>query len=145
VYILLSALGILLMAASKYDFKIEQGSSFKLSLIYKDANGNPVDLTDWCARLIWKTNVGTTQIFTTENLDYSIYKFTLDAVNGKLTFLLPSSTTNDFNFTTAKYDLELSSPDDLYVGGGKYTTRLLFGTILIVKRFSQSNSMLECS
>jgi len=34
------------MAASKYDFKIEQGSSFKFSLIYKDANRDPVDLTN---------------------------------------------------------------------------------------------------
>lgn len=133
------------MAASKYDFKIEQGSSFKFSLIYKDADGNPVDLTDWCARLIWKTNTGSTQIFTTENMDYSIYKFTIDAPNGKLTFLLPASTTNNFNFSTAKYDLELSSPDDLYAGGGKYTIRILYGTILIVKRFSQSNNTLECA
>lgn len=133
------------MAASKYDFKIEQGSSFKFSLIYKDANGDPVDLTNWCARLIWKTNTGSTQIFSTENLDYSIYKFTIDPLNGKLTFLLPSSTTNNFTFNTAKYDLELSSPDELYLGGGQYTVRILFGTILIVKRFSQSNSALECA
>jgi hypothetical protein len=133
------------MAASKYDFKIEQGSSFKFSLIYKDANNNPVDLTNWCARLIWKTNNGLTQVFSTENLDFSIYKFTIDEPNGKLTFLLPSSTTNDFNFTTAKYDLELSSPDDIYLGGGKYTTRILYGTILIIKRFSQSNNTLECA
>lgn len=133
------------MAASKYDFKIEQGSSFKFSLIYKDANGDPVDLTNWCARLIWKTNTGSTQVFSTENLDYSIYKFTIDPLNGKLTFLLPASTTNDFTFNTAKYDLELSSPDELYLGGGQYTVRILFGTILIVKRFSQSNTALECA
>lgn len=133
------------MAASKYDFKIEQGSSFKFSLIYKDANGDPVDLTNWCARLIWKTNTGSTQIFSTDNLDYSIYKFTIDPLNGKLILLLPSSTTNAFNFNTAKYDLELSSPDELYLGGGEYITRILFGTILIVKRFSQSNNALECA
>lgn len=132
------------MPASKYDFKIEQGSSFKFSAIYKDANSNPVDLTGWCARLTWKTNNGSIQVFSTENLDYSIYKFTIDAAHGKLTFLLPSSTTNDFNFTTAKYDLELSSPDEIYVGGGQYTIRILYGTILVVKRFSQSNTSLEC-
>ena len=132
------------MAASKYDFKIEQGSSFRFSLIYKDASANPVNLTGWCARLVWKTNNGSTQIFSTENTDYSLYKFTIDAVNGKLTFLLPTSTTNNFDFTTANYDLELSSPDEIYLGGGNYTTRILYGTILIVKRFSQSNTSLEC-
>lgn len=133
------------MAASKYDFKIEQGSSFKFALVYKDADANPVDLTGWCARLTWKTNSGLTQAFSTENLDYSLYKFTLDGPNGKLTLLLPSATTNDFNFLSAKYDLELSSPDDIYSGGGKYSIRILYGVISILKRNSQGNTVLDCS
>lgn len=133
------------MAASKYDFAIEQGTSFKISLIYKDANSIPIDLTNWCARLIWKTNTNITQVFTSENTDYNVYKFIIDEPNGKLTLMLPAETTNSFNFTTAKYDLELQSPDDLYSGGGKYTTRLLFGIINIVKRYSQSNNQLDCA
>jgi hypothetical protein len=133
------------MAASKYDFSIEQGTSFKLSLIYKDTDRNPIDLTGWCARIVWKTNTNVTQVFSSENGDYSVYKFIVDEPNGKLTLLLPSTTTNNFNFTTAKYDLELKSPDDLYDGGGKYTTRILFGTISIVKRFSQASSNIECT
>ena len=133
------------MAASKYDFAIEQGTSFKLSLIYKDANGTPINLTGWCARLVWKTNTNNLQIFSSDNIDHSVYKFIIDDPNGKLTLMLPASTTNSFNFNTAKYDLELQSPDDIYAGGGKYTTRLLFGTINIVKRFSQAPSSLECS
>jgi hypothetical protein len=132
------------MAASKYDFAIEQGTSFRLSLIYKDANGTPINLTGWCARLVWKTNTNNTQTFSSDNIDHSVYKFTIDDLSGKLTLLLPSSTTNSFSFNTAKYDLELRSPEDLYVGGGKYSTRLLFGTINIVKRFSQASSSLEC-
>jgi len=59
--------------------------------------------------------------------------------------MIPASVTNGFLFNTAKYDLELQSPDDLYNGGGKYTIKLLFGTISIVKRFSQSPTQLECS
>ena len=132
------------MAASKYDFTIEQGTSFKISLIYKDNAGNPIDLTGWCARLIWKTNTNITQTFSSDNIDYNVYKFTIDDVEGKLTLMMPSSTTNSFSFNTAKYDLELQSPDDLYAGGGKYTTRLLFGTVNIVKRFSQAQQPLNC-
>lgn len=132
------------MAASKYDFTIEQGTSFKISLIYKDNVGNPINLTGWCARLIWKTNTNITQTFNSDNIDYNVYKFTIDDSNGKLTLMMPSSTTNSFNFNTAKYDLELQSPDDLYAGGGKYTTRLLFGTVNIVKRFSQAQQPLNC-
>ena len=133
------------MAASKYDFTIEQGTSFKLSLVYKDSNGNPINLTNWCARLIWKTNTNTSQTFSSQNINFNLYKFTIDGSNGKLTLMIPASVTNQYVFTTAKYDLELQSPDDLYTNGGKYTTRLLFGTVSISKRFSQSATQLECS
>jgi hypothetical protein len=134
------------MAAGKYDFAIEQGTSFKISWIYKDQNGTPINLTNWCARLIWKTNLNATQSFHSENNDYSVYKFTIDDLNGKLTLLIPAATTNSFLFNTAKYDLELQSPDDLYAnGGGKYITRILFGTVSIVKRFSQNTSNLDCN
>lgn len=133
------------MSAQKYDFPIEQGTSFRLALTYKDKDGNIVDLSDWCARLIWTTNTGTTQIFSTDNTDLSLYNFSIDGPSGKLTFLLPASITNNFNFNWAKYDLELKSPEDLYAGGGKLTTRILFGTINIVKRFSQAGSEINCS
>ena len=133
------------MAASKYDFAIEQGTSFRFSLVYKDSTGTPIDITGWCARLILKTNIDTTQIYTTNNIDYNLYKFTIDEPNGKLTLLLPATTTNGFTFHNAKYDLELQSPDEIYNGGGKYTTRILFGTITILKRFSQVETALECN
>lgn len=132
------------MAASKYDFKIEQGSSFKLALIYKDQNKNVIDITGWCARLTWKTDSGITQVFTTENTDTNLYSFYIDGPNGKLTLLLPAATTNSFTFYSAKYDLELQSPDTLYAGGGNYTVRLLYGSINLIKRFSQSNQNVSC-
>lgn len=131
------------MAAGKYDFSIEQGTSFTLSLIYKDSEGIPVDLTGWCARLIWKTNSGI-DTFSTETIN-SQYRFDIDEPNGKLILQFPASITNNFSFTTAKYDLELQSPDDHYTGGGKYTTRILYGTVTLIKRYSQSNDILECN
>ncbi len=133
------------MAASKYDFDIEQGSSFKLSLIYKDANKNPINLTGWCARLVCTTSNNSTLIFSSTNTDFNIYKFEIDEINGKLTLLMPYNTTNSFTFKSAKYDLELQSPDDLYAGGGKYTTRILYGVINIVPRFSNASQNLSCT
>jgi len=132
------------MSATKYDFDIEQGSSFKISLIYKDSNKVVVDLTNWCARLTWRTNKAATQIFTTENTDASLYQFAIDGPNGKITLLIPAHTTNNFNFSYANYDLELQSPDEIYSGGGKYTTRILFGVINIIKRFSHGGNALDC-
>lgn len=133
------------MAASKYDFPIEQGTSFRLAIIYKDKDGNIVDITGWCARLVWKTNNGTIQTFSTENTDLSLYNFSINGPEGKLTLLLPASTTNNFTFLTAKYDLELISDEDLYIGGGKQTTRLLNGTVSIISRYSKTDTNIGCS
>lgn len=133
------------MGASQYNFNIEQGSSFKMSLIYKDSNGDAIDITGWCARLTWKTNNNITQIFSSDNIDKSIYNFYLEGSIGKINLLFPASTTNDFAFSTAKYDLELQSNVDHYNQGGKYTIRLLYGTVTVQKRFSKSDSALECN
>jgi hypothetical protein len=132
------------MSATKHDFPIEQGSSFKLQLIYKDQNNNPIDLTDYCARLTWTTNSGETSIFTTENMDLSLYSFTIDGPNGTLVLMLPASKTNTLNFDIAQYDLEIQSNIDLYTGGGKEVIRLLYGTITLIKRYSQTNTLLQC-
>jgi hypothetical protein len=133
------------MAASKYDFTIEQGSSFRLSLVYKDSDENPIDLTNWCARLIWTTDKNVNQTFISTNTDFSVYKFTIEPLIGKLTLLIPPDTTNGFIFDTAKYDLELQSDEDFYNGGGKDIIRLLYGTVTINKRYSKVNTTLDCS
>lgn len=133
------------MAAKQYDFSIEQGSSFRLSLTYKDKNKNIIDLSGYCARLILKVGGSEYKTFSSLNADYSEYKFTIDGPQGTITLLLPANTTNNYSFTSAKYDLELQSPQDLYNGGGKQTIRVLYGTISIIKRFSQSTTLLDCT
>ena len=140
------------MSAGIYNFSIEQGSSFRLSLTYKDAQDNIIDITNWCARLIMKTqykdiakkSLSTTKIYSTTNIDYSLYKFYIDGPNGKVVLLLPASVTNSFDFDTAKYDLEIQSPDEFYGDGGNYTIRLLYGVITINKRNSETAIELDC-
>lgn len=133
------------MGASQYNFSIEQGSSFRMSLIYKDSNGDPIDITDWCARLTWRTSANATQTFSSDNIDKSIYNFNIEGSLGKINLLFPAATTNGFDFNTAKYDLELQSDEDHYSQGGKYTIRLLYGTVTVNKRYSKSEDALECN
>lgn len=133
------------MSAKLYDFNIEQGSSFRLSLTYKDSNEEIIDLTGYCARLTMKIGTNEYKTFSSLNNNYSEYKFTIDGPTGNILLLIPASSTNGYSFNSAKYDLELQSDQDLYSGGGKYTLRVLYGTITIVKRFSQSNTILDCS
>lgn len=130
------------MAAGKYDFTIEQGSSFKLSLIYKDSSEVPINITNWCARLIWTTSKGIVQVFSTTNVDYTLYKFTITGAEGKLLLQFPASVTNNFLFDSAKYDLELESPSVMYSGGGKEIIRLIFGGVKIIRR--NSDTLLSC-
>lgn len=133
------------MSAANYDFTIEQGVSFKLSLIYKDSEYNIIDLTNWCARLTMHTNYkNITRIFETTNTDPTQYSFYIDGPNGKVVLLIPASTTNDFDFNEIKYDLELQSPDDFYASGGKYTVRLMNGVITVKKRSSEYPTVLDC-
>ena len=131
------------MSAAKFDFSMDQGSSFKLAFVYKDADLNVVDLTDWCARLVWKTNKGDVSTFESGNDDQN-YKFTIDGPNGKVQLLIPSDVTNAYDFTVAQYDLELQSPDDFYTTGGKYTVRVMYGVITLVKRESKTTTALDC-
>ena len=130
------------MAAGKYDFTIEQGSSFKLSLIYKDSSEIPINITSWCARLIWTTSKGTVQVFSTTNVDYTLYKFTITGAEGKLLLQFPASVTNNFLFDSARYDLEIESPSAMYSGGGKEIIRLIFGGVKIIRR--NSDTLLSC-
>lgn len=132
------------MAASKYDFSIEQGSSYKLSIRYKNDQNNIIPLNGYCARLVWRTNSGASREFHTTDPANSDYKFYIDEPNGLIVFLLSADYTNNLDFLAAKYDLELKSPQDLYYEGGKYTVRLLYGTISIIKRFSKTADLMDC-
>lgn len=116
-----------------------------MSLVYKDSNGDPIDITNWCARLTWRTSANVTQVFSSDNIDKSLYDFNLEGSLGKINLLFPASTTNDFDFGNAKYDLELQSDDNHYNEGGKYVIRILYGTITIQKRFSKYEEPLECN
>lgn len=133
------------MPASQHNFSIDQGTSFTLSLVNKDSDGNVIILTNYCARLVMTSNKGQTYIFDTDNTDFSQYKFLVEGSLGKITLFIPASTTNSYNFDNAKYDLELQSPNDHYTGGGKYTERILYGVITLNKRFSKTSTLLDCS
>ena len=39
------------MAAGKYNFTIEQGTTVKLELAYKDSSGSAIDLTGYSGRM----------------------------------------------------------------------------------------------
>ena len=46
------------MAAGKYSFSIEQGSTVKFDVAYKDSSNNPIDLTGYQGRMQIKNTAG---------------------------------------------------------------------------------------
>ena len=132
------------MAATQYDFSIEQGSSFTISLIYKDSSGSPIDLTGWCARLVIATDNNETITFVTTNSVVGSYSFTLGGALGTIVLQIPASVTNTYDFNAGRYDLELESINNLYSGGGHEIIRLLYGDISLIKRYSKNTILLDC-
>lgn len=133
------------MSASSYDLPaIEQGSSYKLYISYTDSNGAPINLTNYCARLTILTDDSVNIVFTTDNTNLSLYSFVINGSTGELILQIPASVTNNYTFTSGKYDLEIESPTEIYTGGGKQVTRILYGNIMFERRYSESNTLLEC-
>lgn len=120
------------MAAAQYDFLIEQGSAKELIFNYLDSSGNAVDISNYAVYLKWIGN--NNQQFSATNCDISQdYNLSTNS-NGQIILKLPAKTTQQFNWDTAVYDLQLQSPNEQYYGSGDTLIRLLFGTITLVRK-----------
>lgn len=130
------------MAAINYDFSIEQGSYSTVTFLYQDANGNSIDVTDWCVIIQWKDDLGNTKIFSNreKNNNYDITTYN----NGKIVFNISANTTNTYNFNTAVYDLDIQEPNEQYAGSGYKTFRLATGVISIIKRTNPQTLLNNC-
>lgn len=131
------------MSAQQYNFPIEQGSSFELTITYTDNNGNPIDLTGWKGRLVVSRKDGNIDTFLTTNTNPLLYKFSINGPTGKLVLQIPPSVTNGYTYGSGKYDLEVESDEEIYTGGGPDVKRLLYGDISIIKRYSRIQDLLD--
>ena len=46
------------MAAGKYNFTIEQGATTDFEIVYKDSDGNPIDISGYTARMDLRATPG---------------------------------------------------------------------------------------
>lgn len=113
------------MAAGKYDFTIEQGSTVDFSIQYKDINGIPINLTDYDARMQLRPDFAD---FTT--VEYLTLSSSLDIDNtglhimptsGSIRIYISAEKTDTLTFDTSLYDLEIYS--------GSFVNRLMEGII----------------
>ena len=127
------------MAAGRYSFVIEQGATTDFEVIYNDSNGNPIDLSEYSARMsIRQSQISTSQLFITLssslgpcgtglNLSGSVSSagYPNPLSSGSIGIYISAASSSQLSFNEGHYDLELMSGS----AGCTTVTRLLMGTV----------------
>lgn len=112
------------MAAGKYDFTIEQGTTHVQDFIWQSDLGVPINITGYSVRMNVRDNVYAPDppLFVA---DATNGRFVVSAGPlGRFTLALTATETAALNWKQGVYDIELVSP-------GGAVTRVLKGTIVI--------------
>lgn len=115
------------MSAGKFSFTIEQGATTDFEIIFKDSTGTPVDLTGREAAMqIRNTKNGTTLFASLTSslgntytkasgssfLSLSGSSLTNPLSSGSIGVYIGHAVTNDFTFSDAFYDLEITNDQE---------------------------------
>jgi len=128
------------MAAGKYSFVIEQGSTLNFEIQYKDSTGTPIDLTGYSGKMQIRSdyadNNPTTYITLSSSLaadgtglNFSGSNGSTPLSSGSIAIVISATSSSLFTFNTAKYDLELTY--------GSSVTRILEGNIKLSKEVTR--------
>jgi hypothetical protein len=125
------------MAAGKYSFVIEQGATVDFEIQYKDADSNPIDLSNYSAKMQIRSDFNDNSPITYLTLSSSLNAdgtgLNMSGSNGStplqsgsIGLYISAATSSLLTFDTAKYDLELTT--------GIQVVRLLEGQIKLSKQ-----------
>ena len=111
------------------DITIQQGATFDITLTWQDANGTPIDLTGYTARMQIRENIEdanfVVEITTTPTASGSIV---LGGAAGTIQLIIPSDVTTGFTtWDEGVYDLEMISD----AGPPEVVRRLLEGCVVV--------------
>jgi hypothetical protein len=125
------------MAAGKYNFVIEQGTTLDFEIAYTDSGSNKIDLTGYTGRMQIKDKIGgsTTYITLSSSLADDGTGLTFSGsgginppTSGTIGVFISANSSSALDFNKAVYDLEIAS-------GSTYPiiTRLLQGNVTLNK------------
>lgn len=128
------------MAAGKYSFVVEQGSTLNFEIQYKDSTGTPIDLTGYSGKMQIRSdyadNSPTTYITLSSSLaadgtglNFSGSNGTTPLASGSIAIVISAASSSAFIFDDAKYDLELTY--------GTTVTRILEGNVKLSKEVTR--------
>lgn len=110
------------MAAADYDILIEQGATFVLPITWKDPNGDPIDITNYSARMQIRRTVKASEVLLSLTSDDGDIE--LGGVAGTIVVTIPATVTDTLLVTRGVYDLELESDSGV-------VTRLIQGVATV--------------
>ncbi len=125
------------MAAGKYSFVIEQGSTFQRELIYQDSTGIPIDLTDYSARMQFRPSPGSNTLYLTlssslmpdgTGLNMNGLNGVTPRVSGTIGIVISAASSSLLTFDEAAYDLEIYS--------ASYASRIIEGKVKLSKEIT---------
>lgn len=132
------------MAAGKYTFTIEQGSTVDFRIDYKDSDGLPIDLTDYAARMQIRPSKDSSTVLcnlssslnpdgTGLNMTPTVDGLALPKASGSIGIFISATSSSLFSFSDAYYDLEIYSGS----GATEYVTRILEGKVKLSKEVTR--------
>ena len=130
------------MAAGKYNFAIQQGDTVDFTIKYKDASGNPVDLSNYGARMQIRPSADSNVLIAhlssslaadgtginMEPIDPDTLQ-QLPKSSGSLQVVISAASSSQFNFGVAQYDLE--------VHAGNFVEKIIRGTVSLRKEVTR--------
>ena len=119
------------MAAGRYSFVIEQGSTLNFSIVYNDSNGAPVDLSQYNAKMQIRQTYSSPPLLTLSSsliADGTGLNMT-NAVSGTIGIYIASCTSSLLTFNEALYDLDIISGS----GNCPVVNRILEGKVKLSK------------
>lgn len=121
------------MAAGKYNFTIEQGTTVSFELQYKDSSGSAIDLTDYSGRMQirpdYADSTKKSYLYLSSSLNDDGTGLNIIGTEGTIGVYISAVTSSTLNFDTAVYDIELES--------GSVVNRLLQGTIKLSREVTR--------
>jgi hypothetical protein len=120
------------MAAGKYSFIIEQGSTTDFTIIYTDSNGTPIDLQYYSAKMQIRPYPGSNDVIATLSSSLNGDGTGLNMANsisGAIGIYIASCTSSMFDFNEASYDLDIISGS----GNCPFVNRILEGKVKLSK------------
>ena len=131
------------MAAGRYDFTIEQGATLAFTLDYVDANNDPIDLTDYQARMQIRPFIGSDDVYLTlssslgpggTGINMRGLEGTTPPSSGSMGVYLSAVSSSMLDWEgPSNYDLEISSGS----GASEYVVRLIEGRVKLSKEVTR--------